>query len=388
MYDPFDPALHADPYPAYARLRALDGPYHNEERGFWALSRFDDVLRALHDPKTFCSSQGITIGPPPTALLPMMIMMDPPRHDRLRRLVSRAFTPRAIAALEPRVHEIAAGLAAELADQSDADFVATFAEPLPTMVIAELLGVDTEDRAFFKTKSNQLVRQNPLVEGGRRESLDAAAALYEYFDAVVDDRRARPRDDLVTALTVAEIDGERLGRDELLGFCFLLLVAGNETTTNLLGNSAIVLHDHPDVRAGLAAAPEGLPDAVEELLRFDSPVQGLARRTTRTVDVDGTTIPEGDQVLLLFGSANRDDAEFPDPDRFEPDRRPDRHLAFGHGIHYCLGASLARLETCVGLGAVLAVDAEYEIDRDGLEWIRSGPIRGPQRLPIRVKGRA
>ncbi len=204
---------------------------------------------------------------------------------------------------------------------------------------------------------------------------------------MVEDRRSRPRDDLVSALTVAEIDDERLGRDELLGFCFLLLVAGNETTTNLLGNSAIVLHDHPDVRARLATAPDDLSDAVEELLRFDSPVQGLARTTTRTVDIGGASIPQGSQVLLLFGSANRDDAEFVDPDRFDPDRRPDRHLAFGHGIHYCLGASLARLETRVGLGALLATDARYEIDHEGIEWIRSGPIRGPQRLPMRVEDR-
>jgi cytochrome P450 len=387
MYDPYDSAVHDDPYPLYARLRALDGVYHNEEREFWALARFDDVLTALHDPATFSSAEGITVGPAPTALLPMMIMMDPPRHDRLRRLVSRAFTPRAIAALERRIEEIAAELVDSLSEGDDADFVTSFAEPLPTMVIAELLGVDVADRAFFKAMSNRLVRQDPLRESGREDGLEAAGALYGYFDAVVQDRRRHPGEDLVSLLTQADIDGEALSHEELLGFCFLLLVAGNETTTNLLGNGAIVLHDHPEIRSRIAATPTMLGDAVEELLRFDSPVQGLARTTTRPTRIRDTDIPARSQVLLLFGSANRDAAEFPDADTYDPDRRAERHLAFGHGTHFCLGASLARLETRVGLAALLGADPAYEIDRGSLTWIASGPIRGPKTLHVRVGSR-
>ena len=382
MYDPYDPAVHDDPYPIYARLRAEAPVFHNETRDFWALSRFVDVLRAVHDPATFSSAQGITIGASADALLPMMIMMDPPRHDRLRALVSRAFTPKSIAALEPRIRSIAKALADELWAKGGGNLVTEYTEALPTLVIAALLGVEPGDRKFFKERSNELVRQDPFTTSGRQAGLEAAAALYSYFDDVVAQRRAQPRDDLVSALTRAEIDGERLERDELIGFCFLLLVAGNETTTNLLGNAAVLMHREPRHRDRLEDEPDLLGAAVDELLRYDSPVQGLARTATRDVDIAGVRLSAGSKVLLLYGSANRDETEFADADVFDLDRHPERHLAFGHGIHYCLGASLARLETRVGLDELIRRRPRYQLDDSPVEWIHSGPIRGPRTLTV------
>ena len=203
MYDPYDPAVQSDPYPVYERLRREAPVFHNERTGFWALSCFDDVLSALHDPVTFSSASGITIGSSADALLPMMIMMDPPRHDRLRALVSRAFTPRSIAALEPRIVEIADGFADDLWRDGGGDLVKSFTEALPTQVIAEMLGVDPGDRAFFKENSNQLVRSNPLEGGGRRQGMEAATALYGYLEAVIAERRLEPREDLISSLVAA-----------------------------------------------------------------------------------------------------------------------------------------------------------------------------------------
>ncbi len=384
MYDPYDPDVHDDPYPVYARLRAEAPVFHNTERDFWVFSRFADVMAAVHDTATYSSAQGVTIGYGTEALLPMMIMMDPPQHQRLRSLVSRAFTPKAIAALEPRIAVIATQLADEIWAAGGGDLVVDFTEPLPTLVIAELLGVETADRGFFKEKSNELVRQNPFEAGGQEAGMGAAMALYGYFGEVLDDRVAHPREDFVTALTVAEVDGERLGRDELMGLCFLLLVAGNETTTNLLGNAAVLFDREPLHRARLEAHAELLGAAVEELLRHSSPVQGLARTTTRPVEIGGHAIPEGAKVLLLYGSANRDDAEFERAAEFDLDRRPERHLAFGHGVHHCLGAALARLEAKVGLEELLGRRPRYELVDTPVEWIRSGPIRGPKQLPVLI----
>ena len=384
MYDPYDPQVQADPYPSYERLRREAPVYQNESLGFWALSRFGDVLGALHDPVTFSSASGITIGTSADVLLPMMSMRDPPRHDRLRALVSRAFTPRSIAALEPRVVEIAEGFADDIWNDGGGDLVKGFTEALPTQVIAEMLGVDPGDRAFFKERSNQLVRANPLDRSGRQQGLEAATALYSYLGGVIEERRSAPRDDLISSLLGATVDGERLTDDELVGFCFLLLVAGNETTTNLLGNALVALDAHPWSRHAVEKRELGLPAVVEEVVRFESPVQGLARTTTSDVVVGDSSIPAGSSVLLLFASANRDEAEFPDPDRFDPSRRLDRHLGFGHGIHHCLGAALARLEARAGLACLLDRRPRYELCDSPVDWLDSGLVRGPRTLVATV----
>ena len=385
-YSPFDPAVIADPYPIYRQLREQAPAYWSPQANSWVLSRYDDVSTALTDPATFSSASGIFPTPAGVDMtelfLPMLIMSDPPRHTQLRTLVSKAFTPRRIAQLEAHIQKIVVDLLSQAPDSGTWDFVAGFAGPLPAIVIADMLGVPREDRQQFRTWSTELVQSNP-TRGEFGSGLDAAAALYDYFSAFLAERRLDPRDDLMTALVRAEVDGEHLSEDELLGFCLLLLVAGHETTTNLLSNSAVLLAQHPEHRQELADDPHKVPAAVEELLRYDSPVQALARTLTRQVDLHGQCLKPGDSVLLLFGSANRDDQAFPDADQFNVDRRPDAQVAFGRGPHFCLGAALARMETRVALDALLSSHTfGWETDLSRARRLQSGPIRGFASLPI------
>jgi len=385
LYDPFDATVQDDPYPVYQRLRAEHPVYWAAPSDTWVLSRHADVEAAVLDPVTYSSGSGIF--PVPAGMdmtqmfLPMMIMTDPPRHTQLRSLVSRGFTARRVAAMETSVAAIAAELAEDFAEAGACDLVADFAGPLPAMVIADLLGVPREDRPQFRQWSRTLVQADP-VHDQSGTGLAAAAALYEYFTGFLAERRKQPRDDLISALVRAEVDGQHLTEEELLGFCLLLLVAGHETTTNLLANSAVVLAQHPASRRHLLQDPGLVPAAVEELLRFDSPVQGLARTLTRDVSAHGITMSAGETVLLLFGSANRDERVFPGADLFEVDRCPDRHLAFGRGVHFCLGAALARLEARAALHVLLRSCPDWAVDLAGAERLRSGPIRGYAALPI------
>jgi hypothetical protein len=378
-YSPFDPEVMADPYPVYRELRDHAPAYWSSQASCWVLSRYDDVSAALADPATYSSASGIFPTPPGVDMtdlfLPMLIMSDPTRHTQLRHLVSKAFTPRRIAGLETHIQTLVDDLLDKTPETGAWDFVSGFAGPLPAIVIADMLGVPREDRQQFRTWSTTLIQSNP-VRGEFGPGLDAAAALYEYFSAFLAERRAHPRDDLMTALVQAEVDGEHLSEEELLGFCLLLLVAGHETTTNLLSNSAAILAAHPESRRQLADNPDLVPAAVEELLRYDSPVQGLARTVTRPVDLHGQRMKAGDTVLLLFGSANRDDHAFPDADHFDINRHPERQVAFGRGIHFCLGASLARLEARIALQALLARHRDWNVDLDSAVRLRSGPIRG------------
>jgi cytochrome P450 len=385
-YDPFDPAIQDDPYPVYRQLRDDAPVFRAETANTWVLSRHQDVIAALLDHQSYSSVNGVFPTPPDApfleSFLPMMIMMDPPRHDQLRGLVSKAFTPRRIAALEAGIDELAVSLTEGLtSNQGRADFVADFAGGLPAMVIADLLGVPREDRQQFRQWSSTLIQSNP-AHGEVAEGLAAAAAVYGYFADFLADRRRAPRDDLMSALVAAEIDGQHLSDDELLGFCLLLLIAGHETTTNLLGNAAVVLAEHPQSRHRLAADPTLIGHAVEEMLRYDSPVQGLSRVLTTDVTVHGTTMSRGDSVLLLFGSANRDERVFARPDVFDIDRKPEHQVAFGRGIHFCLGAALARMEARIALRALLSRLPNWAVDGDCAVRLRSGPIRGYLSLPI------
>lgn len=384
-YSPFDADVIADPYPVYRELRANSPAHWSREANSWVLSRYDDVSAALADPATYSSASGIFPTPPGVDMtelfLPMLIMSDPPRHTQLRQIVSRAFTPRRIAALEPHIETLVKDLLDQTPEAGNWEFVSGFAGPLPAIVIADMLGVPRDDRDQFRAWSTTLIQSNP-VRGEFGAGLDAAAALYEYFTAFLAERRAHPQDDLMTALVQAEVDGEYLSEEELLGFCLLLLVAGHETTTNLLSNSAVVLAQHPDVRQQLADDPELVPAAVEELLRFDSPVQGLARTLTAPVELHGESMQTGDTVLLLFGSANRDDHAFPHADRFDVNRHPERQVAFGRGIHFCLGASLARLEARIALQTLLTRRPDWDVDLDAAVRLHSGPIRGYISLPM------
>ena len=383
-FDPYSPELHEDPYPVYRRLRDEQPVHHNAALDFWTLSRWDDVLSALQQPQLFSSSQGIAVGTRGVPRTPMLLMMDPPRHTQLRALVNRAFTPRRITALEPRIREIAVTLVDALAARGEADLVAEFSAPLPTIVIAELLGVPPEDREMFKQKSNAMASFRPedLQRPDGRLELTPMVELGAYLARVFEERRRQPRDDLLSALLAAEVDGRSLGMEELVGFAMLLLVAGNETTTNLISNAAVLLERHPDQRKLLIDQPFRIPTAVEEFLRFESPVQGLARTLTDSLEIHGTRLPAGAQVLLLFASANRDERKRSDPDRLDVTRDPNPHLAFGFGTHFCLGASLARLEARIAFETLLARIPNYRLREPRVERVCSGPIRGVVRLPI------
>jgi hypothetical protein len=386
-FNPYDPALHQDPYPVYRRLRDEFPVHHNPELRFWTLSRYDDVLEALQAPDRFISGKGVAVGVPDGGEeytgVPLLITTDRPRHTQLRALVSRAFTPRRVAQLEPRIRAIARSLLDDVADRREFDLVEGFSGPLPTIVIAEMLGVPASDQKWFKEKSVAVAQFDPTAPRG---DLDRGPAieLGTYLAEVLEQRRREPRDDLLSALLAAEIDGEQLSSPELIGFAFLLLVAGNETTTNLISNAAILLDRHRDQRQLLLEEPTRIPTAIEEFLRFDSPVQGLARTTTAPVSLHGVTIPEGSRVLLLFGAANHDERRIADPESFDVRRDPNPHLAFGFGAHFCLGANLARLEARVAFEELLARLPDYRLTEPRVERTCSGPIRGVLRLPISV----
>lgn len=384
LYSPYGHGIHADPYPTYARMREEEPLCYNAELDFYALSRFEDVWNAVHAPEIFSSADGIVLGAGANDFIPMMIMMDPPRHDHLRSLVSRAFTPRRVNEMEGKIREATDELIDEFADADSVDLIAALAGPLPTIVIAEMMGIPREDRDDFKSWSNDLARSDPGPRQDVEKSTHAATSLFNYFKAVIKDRTANPRDDLMTALVQAEINGEKITANELLGFCILLLVAGNETTTNLVGNASVHLGGDHELLNTLRADPSLLPAAVEEFVRLDSPVQGLARTLLSDYEMYGQTMPKGAKVMLLFGAANRDEREFPNPDKLDLYRKAPRHLAFGHGVHYCLGASLARLEGRVVFEHLLRRKPNFTVQTP-VDWIDAGPIRGPVSLHLQFE---
>jgi len=383
-FSPFDRRIQDDPYPIYQRLREHAPAFWSETANTWVLSRYDDVVAALSDTTTFSSAKGIFPMPPGIAqtdlFLPMLIMTDPPRHQKLRALVSRGFTPRRVAHMETTIKQITDRLLAGM-PEGQWDFVEQFAGPLPAVVIAELLGVPAKDSDQFRAWSSALVQAEPLSRS--RDGLEAAASLYRYFAAFLDQRRNEPRGDLISDLVNAEIDGESLSDEEVLGFCLLLLVAGHETTTNLLANSVVTLRDRPEDRERMCHDKEILSSAIEELLRYDSPVQGLSRTLTCDVALHGETLRRGETALLLFGSANRDERAFRNPNEFQVDRQPGRQVAFGRGLHFCLGAALARMETRIALEALLSHPTfGWQADTELAVRLHSGPIRGYASLPV------
>lgn len=382
-FDPFSHALHADPYPVYEELRDHYPVLHNPRTDLWVVSRFDDVLAGLRQPSLFSSTR---IGMAPDADVresmraPMMILMDPPEHDELRALVNRSFTPRRMAALEPQVRAIATELIDAFVERGECDLFADFSAPLPTTVIATLLGVPSSDGAFFKDASTRVVEAaGPGASTG--EAGKANAELAGYLWSQFEEKQKHPRDDLMSDLLAAEVGGRKLTQPELLGFAILLLIAGNETTTNLVSNAAVLLDEHPDQRRRLVEDPGLVAVAVEEFLRCDSPVQGLERDLTGDVVVAGEKIPEGAKVFLLIASANRDPRRIDEPERFDVGRWPNRHLAFAFGTHFCLGASLARLETRVSWEELLRRLPDYSVSGD-VERLHSGVIRGLLKVPI------
>jgi hypothetical protein len=379
VYDPAHPDFQPRAYEIYRTLRDEHPVYHDPERRFWALSRFEDVQRAASDPETF-SSEGTSIG---VGLLPQIQQLDPPYHDRLRSLVSTAFTPRRVGEMEPRIRRIARELLAEVAGKGRCDLLADFARHLPSRVIGEMIGVPPERREAFLHWTEAMVAVAPGTT--QAESVRAPAAhIYQEFAALLEERRRERRDDLMSALIDAQLDGRRLTQEELLGFCFVLIVAGNDTTTNLIANGAVLLARHPEQRELLVRDPGRIPRAVEEMVRYETPSQALPRVVRREVRLHGVRIPAGVEVQLVWGAANRDEREFEDPDRFDVSREMKRHLGFGHGIHFCLGANLARLEARVAFEELLARIPDYELASEP-GWLTSVWARAHDAVSIRFE---
>lgn len=360
-FNPMDPEFVADPYPTYHRLRAED-PVHLSPLGFWVLTRYEDVAAVLRDPRfakeammaAVAKRFGITQG---TFGL-SMLDRDPPAHTRLRSLVSKAFTPKVVEAMRPHIQEIVDGLLERVAGAGSLDLIEEFAYPIPVMVICELLGVPVADHERFKGWSLDIARGLDAVmlpvdsEVAIRSGI-ARQGLIGYFRELIAARRASPRADLLSALIAAEEAGDKLSEDELLASCILLLVAGHETTVNLIGNGMLALLRHPEQLRRLREHPELITSAVEELLRYDGPVQRTGRMPSEDVTVGGRTIAKGEMVMPFIGAADRDPAQFPDPDRLDITRSENRHVAFGTGIHFCLGAPLARVEGQIAINTLL-----------------------------------
>jgi beta-dihydromenaquinone-9 omega-hydroxylase len=380
-YDPFAADVVADPYPWYRRLQAEAPLYHQDALGFWVLSRYDDVLAGARAHASLSSAEGIIYTRQP---LPMMLTMDPPDHTRLRRIVARDFTPSVVAAWRPLVERLARDAVDRMLQEGTTDAVAAVASPLPILVIAEILGVPPEDYPRFRLWSDQIVESLALndpndIERATR-TVDGILSLQRYLTALVEERRRAPRGDLLSRLVQPREEGT-LDDSEVFWFSLLLLVAGNETTTNLLGNVLHTLASEPAVWDELRAGPDLVPGTIEESLRHDSPVQGFFRTVLSPHVVQGTEIPAGDRVLLLYGAANRDLRRYDDPDAFRIDRNPADHLGFGSGIHLCLGAHLARLEA----GAVLTELARRvrRLEPAGEPVRGTNPIlRGMSELPL------
>jgi cytochrome P450 len=402
-FDPFDPTTRENPYPVYARLRREAPVYRSETLGCYVLSRHRDVLFALKHPELFSSAamndligrvDGLVrevdpdAGPPEDA--EMLIGIDPPRHIRLRKLANRGFTPRRVAALEPRIREIARELVDAFAERGECDFVGELAQPLPTTVIAELLGIEPSRRDEFRRWSDALI----LASSGAPADHEKAALVgtlepfFDHLDELVEERRRRPGDDLVSALVRVEDGEELMTAEEVKFLTILLLVAGNETTTNLLGNTLLALFEHPGELWRLENDPSRAPALIEEVLRYDAPVQLVLRRTTQALEIAGHEIPDAATVVLLLGSANRDEVQFPNPDLLDAARDTRGHLGFGFGTHYCLGAALARLEARLALEAFFSRSVRVEGVRGSVERVPSMLVRGPRQLPVTFETRS
>ncbi len=393
QFSPYDYAIHEDPYPTYARLRDEAPVFHNADEDFWALSRHADVIDGFRDTARLSSSYGVSLDAsaygPDAHRTSSFIAMDPPRHGQMRGLVSRAFTPRRVEQLEPDIRALArAHLERALDGGDDLDLIADLAGKLPMDVVSELMGVPRADRDELRRLADLVLHREPGLRDVPVAGMEATLELVAYYADLVADRRRRPTADLTSALVAAELDGDRLTDDDIIAFLFLMVVAGNETTTKLLGHAWYWGWKHPDERSKPFTDPTRIVDWVEETLRYDTSSQFIVRTATEDIALHGEVIPAGGKVVLILGSANRDPRAFPDPDRYDLDRAQDTQLAsFGVGRHFCLGASLARLEARVTLEEVVARVADYDIDEAGAERVHSANVRGFARLPTTVTRR-
>ncbi|GAB7142912.1 cytochrome P450 [Mycobacterium riyadhense] len=374
-----------NPYPAFKELRATAPVCWNDVTNFWALLKYEDIRFVSINPAMFSSANGITI-PDPALTNPVqkgsLIFSDPPRHRQLRKLINSGFTRRQVAILEPKIREIVRGILDGIDPGSTHEFAEEIAAPLPTRIIAELLGAPPDDWEQFRAWSDATTgTADPEIE---LDTFVAIGQLYEYFQKLICDRRVQARDDMLSILVNAEIDGQSLCDDELVNFAFLLLVAGNETTRNLIALGTQALIEHPEQCRLLVDDPALIPGAVEEMLRWNSPVVHMARTATVDVEIRGQLIRQGDVVVMLYGSANRDEDVFgDDSEEFKVTRHPNPHIAFGCGEHSCLGAQLARLEACVLFDELLRRFPRLELVGD-VSRVRATMVPGVKRMPVRL----
>jgi hypothetical protein len=387
-YNPYAYEIHEDPYPTYARLRAEAPVYRNDEFDFWAYSRHEDVLAAFRNVDAYSNAYGVSLDPSAFSedahRTMSFLALDPPRHTRMRSLVGKGFTPTKVAAMEERIREITLEHLLPALEQGTFDLIGDVAGRVPMDVISELMGVPPADRAELRRLADLVLHRDDGVYDVPPEGMEAALILVGYYQEMVDERRRARRDDLTSALLDAELDGDKLTDEEIVAFLFLMVVAGNETTTKLLGNAWYWGWRNPDQVALPFTDPSRVPDWVEETLRYDTSSQMLLRVTRTPVELHGTTIPAGERVLLLVGSANRDGAVFDDPDTYDLGRDTTKLVSFGSGRHFCMGAPLARMEARIALGEIVSRVASYDVDPDGIVRVHSINVRGLAALPTTV----
>ncbi|GAY18123.1 cytochrome P450 [Mycobacterium sp. shizuoka-1] len=390
VLDPYSYDFHEDPYPYYKRLRDEAPLYRNEERNFWALTRHADVHKGFRNTTALSNKLGVSLDPisrtPEAHRTMSFLAMDDPGHLRLRTLVSKGFTPRRIRELEARVLELTREHLDSALENESFDYITEFAGKLPMDVISELVGVPREDRQHLRALADGVMHREDGVPDVPQSAIEASMDLLVYYADMVTQRRKKPSEDLTSALVEAEIDGDRLGDDEIMAFLFLMVVAGNETTTKLLGNAAFWGGRNPDQLAPVYADRSRVVDWVEETLRYDTSSQILARTVVDDIEFYGTTLHDGDVLLLVPGAAHRDERVFDDPDEYRIGREiGSKLLSFGSGAHFCLGAHLARMEARVALTELFERIRGYEVDEANAVRVHSSNVRGFAHLPITVK---
>jgi len=398
VFDPYDYAFQEDPYPTYRRCRDEDPLHHNEELDIWFLTRHADIQHALRVEGTYSNAMGVSIdksawGPDAHRVM-SFLGMDPPRQKRLRSLVSKGFTPRRVTELAPRIQQLTDLYLDQCLEMGSFDWIQDFAGKLPMDVISEMMGVPEADRVEVRRLADLVVHREPGVRDVPREGMEASLTLVVYYAEMVEQRRKRPTSDLTSALLTAEIDGDRLTDEEIIAFLFLMVVAGNETTTKLLGHALFHLSRHPeqlDKVFGDPSDPDGLVSPwIEETLRYDTSSQMLARHLLEDVALHGKVAPAGSKAVLVLGSANRDDRVFTDPDRYDILRDKDelgQLLSFGGGRHFCLGANLARLEAQIALAELVKRVRTIDVAHDDCVRVHSVNVRGFASVPVRMEVR-
>lgn len=390
VFDPYDYRFHEDPYPVYRRLREEAPLYHNPDLGFYALSRHADVSAAFRDATRLSSANGVSLDPaawgPHAHKTMSFLAMDDPKHLRMRKLVNKGFTPRRVAGMADRIRDLTLQYLEPALDSGSFDWIDEVAGKLPMDVISDLMGVPEADRAEIRRMADLVVHREEGVLDVPDGAIEASLNLVVYYSDMVAERRRNPTEDLTSALLTAEIDGDKLTDDEIIGFMFLMVVAGNETTTKLLGNALYWAGHNPEQYAKVVAEPELVNDWVEETLRYDTSSQMVARSAAVDIEYEHGLIPAGSKVLLLIGSANRDESIFTAGDTYDVERTDKGALAsFGSGVHFCLGAHLARLESTIALREFVTRVRSYSVQESGIERVHSTNVRGFAKLPVTVE---